>query len=41
MEMVKEYVAMFGNDLKVGFNSHNPLDVITQKNHRGEWIRMK
>lgn len=31
MEMVKEYVAMFGNDLKVGFNSHNPLDVITQK----------
>lgn len=40
MEMVKEYVAIFGNDLKLGFNSHNPLDVITQKSCRGDWIKI-
>ena len=41
MEMVKEYVALFGNDLKRGFNLHNPLDVIAQKTEKKDRIQMK
>ena len=41
MEMVKEYVALFGKDLQNGFDSHNPLDVIAQKTQRKDYIQMK
>lgn len=41
VEMVKEYVSMFGNDLKTGFNMHNPLDVMTSKDNNGDRIKMK
>jgi len=41
LEMVKEYVEMFSNDIKIGFNMHNPLDIIMKKNSKGDWIKMK
>lgn len=41
VEMVKEYVNMFGNDLQNGFNTHNPLDVIASKSKKGDYIRLK
>lgn len=41
MEMVKEYVNMFGDDLQNGFNMHNPLDIIANKNDKGSWMKMK
>lgn len=41
MEMVKEYVALFGRDLQKGFDTHNPLDVIAQKAQSHEYIQMK
>ena len=34
LEMVKEYVAMFSDDLQKGFNSHNPLDCFNRKRHQ-------
>lgn len=39
--MVKEYVNMFGNDLHKNFNMHNPLDVISNKNNKGDYIKIK
>jgi len=32
MEMVKEYVNMFDNDLHRDFNEFNPLEQFTKKN---------
>lgn len=41
LEMVKGYVAMFSEDLKNGFNSHNPLDCFNRKRkQKGNRIRM-
>ena len=40
IEMVKEYVNMFSNDLKNGFNSFNPLDNFVRDKKSGEHIRM-
>lgn len=39
--MVKEYVNMFGSDLHKNFNMHNPLDVISNKNNKGDYIKIK
>ena len=41
IEMVKEYVNMFGDDLQNGFNMHNPLDNLTSKDRKGDYIRLK
>lgn len=41
LEMVKEYVSMFGDDLKNGFSSHNPLDIISAKDYKGDRLKMK
>ncbi len=41
VEMVKEYVALFGNDLKSGFNMHNPLDVIANKTQNKDYLKMR
>jgi len=40
LEMVKEYVAMFCDDLQEGFSSHNPLDTLARKRKDGEKIAM-
>lgn len=39
--MVKEYVNMFGTDLQKDFSTHNPLDVLANKNSKGDWIKIK
>ncbi len=41
LEMVKEYVAMFSDDLQDGFSSHNPLDTLARKRKDGDRISMK
>jgi len=41
LEMVKEYVAMFCDDLQEGFSSHNPLDTLARKRKDGEKIGMR
>ncbi|MDE5985342.1 MAG: tyrosine-type recombinase/integrase, partial [Eubacterium sp.] len=41
IEMVKEYVNMYGDDLQNGFNMHNPLDTLTSKDRKGDYIRLK
>jgi len=42
LEMVKEYLALFGDDLKEGFNSRNPLDSFNRKRkQKGNQIRMR
>jgi hypothetical protein len=40
IEMVKEYVNMFSDDLHNGFNSFNPLDNF-MKDKKGEKINMR
>jgi len=41
LEMVKEYVDMFCDDLQEGFSSHNPLDTLARKRKDGEKLRMR
>ena len=41
LEMVKEYVAMFCDDLQEGFSSHNPLDTLARKRKDGDKISMR
>jgi len=43
LEMVKEYLRMFGNDLQKGFDTCNPLDSFNRerKKQQGERIRMR
>jgi integrase/recombinase XerD len=41
LEMVKEYLRMFGNGLQEGFSARNPLDCFNRKKKKkGEHIRM-
>ena len=40
LEMAKEYVNMFNDDLQHGFNEFNPLDNIV-KNGKGETIKLR
>ena len=43
LEMVKEYLRMFGDGLQEGFNARNPLDCFNRKRKKqqGERIRMR
>jgi integrase/recombinase XerD len=42
LEMVKEYLRMFGNGLQEGFNARNPLDCFNRKRkQKGERIQMR
>ena len=42
LEMVKEYLRMFGNGLQEGFNSRNPLDCFNRKKkQKGNRIHMR
>ena len=42
LEMVKEYLRMFGDNLQDGFNSHNPLDCFNrERKQSGNRIRMR
>jgi len=41
LEMVKEYVEMFCDDLQEGFSSHNPLDSLARKRKDGDRISMR
>lgn len=40
LDMVKEYVTIFNDDLKKGFNEINPLEIL-QKSKKGKSIKMK
>lgn len=37
LDMVKQYVALYGEDLKRNFNQFNPLEKLSN----GEYIKMK
>lgn len=41
LDMTKEYVALFGNDLQIDFEKFNPLDTINRKEAEGNHITMK
>lgn len=41
IEMVKNYVNLYSDELKIGFNSYNPLDRMMKESGKGEHIRMK
>ena len=41
LDMTKEYVTLFGNDLQIDFERFNPLDTIKNHEHEGTHISMK
>ena len=41
LDMTKEYVALFGNDLQIDFEKFNPLDTINKKEIDGKHISLK
>ena len=41
LDMTKEYVTLFGNDLQIDFERFNPLDTIKHHEHEGTHISMK
>lgn len=41
LDITKEYVAMFGNDLQIDFEKFNPLDKLNHKIGDGNKIAMK
>ena len=40
MDIVREYVNMFNNDMQRDYNSFNPLETLA-KNNRGSTIKLK
>lgn len=41
LDMVKNYVSIYGGDLKRDYDKFSLLDRATQENSKGDWIRMK
>ena len=41
IEMVKNYVNLYSDELKIGFNSYNPLDRMMKESGKGEHIKIK